>query len=99
MATTYLYFLHALSPLHAGTGQGSGVIDLPIAREKATGIPYLPGSSVKGVLRDKSGDEDVTYLLLGQRLRMPASMPARSRLPMPGCCCYRCARCAAPLPG
>jgi CRISPR-associated protein Cmr4 len=47
-----LYFVHALSPLHAGTGQGSGVIDLPIAREKATGLPFLPGSSVKGVLRD-----------------------------------------------
>lgn len=49
-----LYFVHALSPLHAGTGQGSGVIDLPIAREKATGLPFLPGSSVKGVLRDGS---------------------------------------------
>jgi CRISPR-associated protein Cmr4 len=49
-----LYFVHALTPLHAGTGQGVGVIDLPIAREKATGIPYLPGSSVKGVLRDAS---------------------------------------------
>jgi len=47
-----LLFLHALSPLHAGTGQGVGVIDLPIAREKATNIPYLPGSSLKGVLRD-----------------------------------------------
>lgn len=52
MANARLYFVHALSPLHAGTGQGVGVIDLPIAREKATGIPYLPGSSVKGVLRD-----------------------------------------------
>ncbi len=49
-----LYFVHALSPLHAGIGQGSGVIDLPIAREKATGLPFLPGSSVKGVLRDGS---------------------------------------------
>lgn len=46
-----LLFLHALSPLSAGTGQGVGVIDLPIAREKATGLPYLPGSSLKGVLR------------------------------------------------
>ncbi|MBP1468456.1 type III-B CRISPR module RAMP protein Cmr4 [Candidatus Chloroploca sp. M-50] len=44
--------LHALSPLHAGTGQGIGVIDLPIAREKATGLPFLPGSSFKGTLRD-----------------------------------------------
>lgn len=48
---TRLTFIHALSPLHAGTGQGAGVIDLPIAREKATGFPYLPGSSLKGTLR------------------------------------------------
>jgi CRISPR-associated protein Cmr4 len=46
-----LTFIHALSPLHAGTGQGTGVIDLPIAREKATGLPFLPGSSLKGTLR------------------------------------------------
>lgn len=46
------FLLHALSPLHAGTGQAAGIVDLPIARMKATGIPYLPGSSIKGVLRD-----------------------------------------------
>ncbi len=50
---TRLIFVHARSPLHAGTGQGMGVIDLPIAREKATGLPYLPGSSLKGTLRDE----------------------------------------------
>ena len=49
--TTRAYFLHALSPLHAGTGDSADVIDLPIARMKATGIPFLPGSSIKGVLR------------------------------------------------
>jgi CRISPR-associated protein Cmr4 len=65
MPTSYLYFIHALSPLHAGTGQGSGVIDLPIAREKATGIPYLPGASVKGVLRDQAGDNGLTHALFG----------------------------------
>lgn len=48
-----LLFTHALTPLQAGTGQGVGVIDLPIARETATGIPYLPGSSLKGVLREQ----------------------------------------------
>lgn len=48
------YIVHALSPLHAGTGQAQGAIDLPIARLRGTGIPYLPGSSVKGVLRDAS---------------------------------------------
>jgi CRISPR-associated protein Cmr4 len=49
---TQPFLLHALSPLHAGTGHAADIIDLPIARMKATGIPFLPGSSIKGVLRD-----------------------------------------------
>lgn len=53
-----LLFLHALSPLHAGTGQGVGAIDLPIAREKATGIPIVPGSTLKGILRTNCEAED-----------------------------------------
>lgn len=60
-----LAFVHALSPLHAGTGQGIGVIDLPIAREKATGIPFLPGSSVKGSLRDLCTDEKQQKSIFG----------------------------------
>jgi CRISPR-associated protein Cmr4 len=46
------FLIHALSPLHAGTGHSAGVIDLPIARTAATGIPFAPGSGIKGVLRD-----------------------------------------------
>ncbi len=46
------FLIHALSPLHAGTGHAADVVDLPTARMKATGIPFLPGSSIKGVLRD-----------------------------------------------
>lgn len=46
------FLLHALSPLHAGTGHAADIIDLPIARMKSTGIPIAPGSSIKGVLRD-----------------------------------------------
>lgn len=60
-----LLFVHALAPLHAGTGQGVGVIDLPIAREVSTGLPYLPGSSVKGTLRDCCGDGPACTLLFG----------------------------------
>ena len=63
-----LLFIHALSPLHAGTGQGVGGIDLPIAREKATGIPYLPGSSLKGVLRDRARgrmDQETLFAVFG----------------------------------
>jgi CRISPR-associated protein Cmr4 len=60
-----LLFVHTLSPLHAGTGQGVGVIDLPIAREKATGLPYLPGSSLKGCLRDLCGDDNKRVKVFG----------------------------------
>lgn len=45
------FYVHALSALHVGTGQGAGVIDLPIARERATQLPFVPGSAIKGVLR------------------------------------------------
>lgn len=59
------FLLHALSPLHAGTGHAADVIDMPTARMKATGIPFLPGSSIKGVLRDarKTGGADMERLL------------------------------------
>ncbi|MGE3965951.1 MAG: type III-B CRISPR module RAMP protein Cmr4 [Planctomycetota bacterium] len=53
------YLLHALSPLHAGTGQGVGLIDLPIARERITEHPIVPGSSIKGVLRDAARGQTV----------------------------------------
>jgi CRISPR-associated protein Cmr4 len=46
------YWLHAISPLHAGAGRGVGYIDLPIVREKVTNWPYIPGSTVKGVTAD-----------------------------------------------
>src|SRR3989440_125099 len=58
MMNARLTFVHALSPLHAGTGQGVGVIDLPIAREKATGLPFLPGSSLKGTLRARCSAQE-----------------------------------------
>jgi CRISPR-associated protein Cmr4 len=52
--TTCLTLVHAMSPVHAGTGQSVGAIDLPIARERPTGIPLVPGSSIKGALRARS---------------------------------------------
>ncbi|OYT73282.1 MAG: type III-B CRISPR module RAMP protein Cmr4, partial [Armatimonadetes bacterium JP3_11] len=53
MNQTKLIFLHALTPLHVGTGQAVANVDLPIAREKATGFPIVPASAFKGVLRDQ----------------------------------------------
>lgn len=60
-----LLFLQALSPIHAGTGQGVGAVDQPIAREKATGIPIVPGSSLKGVLRTNCEDGDLKIRVFG----------------------------------
>jgi CRISPR-associated protein Cmr4 len=60
-----LTFIHALSPLHPGTGQGVGVIDLPIAREKATNLPYLPGSTLKGSIRDECADKSLQEQIFG----------------------------------
>ncbi|RME27936.1 MAG: type III-B CRISPR module RAMP protein Cmr4 [Deltaproteobacteria bacterium] len=51
---TRLVVVHALSPLHAGTGQGTGHIDLPVQRDRASRHPLLPGSSIKGCLRDRA---------------------------------------------
>jgi len=53
-----ILFFHALTPVHTGTGQAVDVIDLPVAREKVTGWPYILGSSIKGVLRDAAAKGD-----------------------------------------
>ena len=55
-----LFHLHALSALHCGTGQSAGVVDLPIARARATQLPIVPGSSLRGVLRQQVTDDDPT---------------------------------------
>ncbi len=63
-----LTFVHALSSLHAGTGRGAGVIDLPIARERATNLPFLPGSSLKGALRSRcmiQGNTEICSRIFG----------------------------------
>jgi len=52
------YFLHAVTPVHLGAGRGLGYIDLPVAREASTNWPYIPGSSVKGVIADAKGAHD-----------------------------------------
>ena len=46
-----LYYLKVLTPLHVGTGQGVGHIDLPIYREAHTDFPAIPSSAIKGTVR------------------------------------------------
>lgn len=63
--TARLTLIHAMSPLHAGTGQSVGAIDLPVARERPTGIPLIPASSIKGALRARSSDPQWTRDIFG----------------------------------
>ncbi len=72
--STRHYWLHALTPVHVGSGQGVGFIDLPIMREKTTDWPVIPGSTVKGVLRahwdartEANGDADDVKKAFGNK--------------------------------
>lgn len=46
----HLLTLYTRTPLHVGSGASVDVVDLPITRERITGYPVIPGSSLKGVL-------------------------------------------------
>ena len=49
---TKILYLFTRTPLHVGAGSSVGAIDQPIQRERHTGFPIIPGSSIKGVLAD-----------------------------------------------
>ena len=66
MPDSAFLFLHCLTGMHPGSGTALGVVDLPVQRERHTGWPVVPGSSLKGVLRaacrrtlDKNDHEDM----------------------------------------
>jgi len=63
--TARLLFVHALSPLHAGTGHAIGAVDLPIARDRGTSHPLLPGSTIKGCMRDAAEGKPWTVGVFG----------------------------------
>ena len=43
--------LLAETSIHVGIGQSTGAFDLPVARERSTHYPVVPGSGVKGAFR------------------------------------------------
>ncbi len=47
-----LWFIHAQTGLHPGSGTALGTVDLPVQRERHTQWPVIPGSTLKGILRD-----------------------------------------------
>lgn len=58
---TKLLQIKTLSSTRVGAGRGLGHIDLPVVRERATNYPYIPGSSIKGVLKDAAYQNDPNF--------------------------------------
>ena len=59
-------FFTCETPLHAGSGDSLGVVDLPIQRERHTSFPKIEASSLKGALREsfaeRTGRTNTTLL-------------------------------------
>ena len=47
-----ILLLKVETPLHAGSGDSLGIVDMPIQREKHTGFPKIEASSLKGSMRE-----------------------------------------------
>ncbi|MFO0649317.1 MAG: type III-B CRISPR module RAMP protein Cmr4 [Polyangiales bacterium] len=61
--------LHAETALHPGAGAALGVVDLPVQRERHTHWPTIPGTALKGVLREavsRTAKDDVKTLFGGE---------------------------------
>ncbi|MCR4429799.1 MAG: type III-B CRISPR module RAMP protein Cmr4 [Tepidanaerobacteraceae bacterium] len=50
------FFMICETPLHAGSGNDLGFVDLPIQRERHTDFPKVEGSSLKGCIREAFED-------------------------------------------
>ncbi len=46
------FFMICETPLHAGSGNDLGIVDMPIQRERHTDFPKIEGSSLKGAIRE-----------------------------------------------
>ncbi|MBL9176078.1 MAG: type III-B CRISPR module RAMP protein Cmr4 [Verrucomicrobiales bacterium] len=54
--TTKNLYLFTRTPLHVGAGASVGAIDQPVQRERHTGFPIIPASSLKGSFADQWND-------------------------------------------
>jgi CRISPR-associated protein Cmr4 len=53
---TKILYLFTRTPLHVGAGASVGAIDQPVQRERHTGFPIIPASSLKGTFADAWND-------------------------------------------
>ena len=50
----HLLTFYTRTPIHVGSGATVEVVDLPVARERTTGFPIIPGSGLKGGLLQRA---------------------------------------------
>jgi CRISPR-associated protein Cmr4 len=53
MNESKILYLFTRTPLHVGAGSSVGAIDQPIIRERHTGFPVIPATSLKGTFADE----------------------------------------------
>jgi CRISPR-associated protein Cmr4 len=53
MNKSKILYLFTRTPLHVGAGASVGAIDQPVQRERHTGFPIIPASSLKGTFVDQ----------------------------------------------
>lgn len=70
--------LYTETPLHCGTEGGTGYVDLPVQRERHTFYPLIPGSTIKGVLRDELrgplSDEQIRHVFGSEDAEQPGTV-------------------------
>ena len=54
--------LEAVSPLAVGSGEKDIITDTPVARD-CNGLPYIPGTSLMGIIRHSMSQENIKQLL------------------------------------
>lgn len=69
--------LYTETTLHCGAEGGTGYVDLPVQRERHTQYPVIPGSTLKGVLRDELsglGKEKIAAIFGAEDARTPGTI-------------------------
>ncbi len=81
--------LYTESPLHCGAESGVGYVDLPVQRERHTEYPVIPGSTIKGRLKDetkppKNGESGNGHLSADLHRDLFGTMDTEERTTTPG---------------
>lgn len=62
------FFIIVETPLHAGSGNDLGIVDMPIQREKHTGFPKIEASGLKGCIRDAFTNSEKEIEILNEKI-------------------------------